>query len=255
MEDPATEGVAIDLPAGGKLVLFTQERNTIADVANEVDALLQWLGTPVGFTVYLWWRDDPRVLEADEWPTRSNVNGGWATPGSTVINIYRKEEYDRVLIHETIHALEWDWKMPETPLPCWGLEGGQTAPHLFEAWTELYAEWLWCGWHNVPWEKQRKWQDYQAIQILARQGNKAWNENTNVFAYYVLKAALAPHIEFLWVFGNGITDEERYTVLCRFTTPKLEEFRAHVRSKNTNAIPERMSLRMTALDFYSNMSK
>ena len=255
MEDPATEGVAIDLPAGGKLVLFTQERNTIADVANEVDALLQWLGTPVGFTVYLWWRDDPRVLEADEWPTRSNVNGGWATPGSTVINIYRKEEYDRVLIHETIHALEWDWKMPETPLPWWGLEGGQTAPHLFEAWTELYAEWLWCGWHNVPWETQRKWQDYQAIQILARQGNKAWNENTNVFAYYVLKAALAPHIEFLWVFCNGITDEERYTVLCRFTTPKLEEFRAHVRSKNTNAIPERMSLRMTALDFYSNMSK
>ena len=237
-----TEGIAIDLFAGGKLVLFTQESNTIAEVANEVDALLQWLGTPVGFTVYLWWRDDPRVLEAEEWPTRSNVNGGWAMMGSNAIYIYRKEEYDRVLLHETIHALEWDWKMPVRPLPCWGLEGGQTEPHLFEAWTELYAEWLWCGWHNVPWETQRKWQDYQAIQILARQGYDAWKENTNVFAYYILKAALAPHIEFLWVFGNGITEEERYNVLCRFTTPHLEALRERART----AIPERMSLRMTA---------
>ena len=109
MEDPKTQGIAIDLAGGGKLVLFTQD--TIADVANvaevvnEVDALLLWLGTPVGFTVYLWWRDDPRILEADEWPTRRNVNGGWAMPGSNSIYIYRKEEYDRVLLHETIHAM------------------------------------------------------------------------------------------------------------------------------------------------------
>ena len=240
MNDPATQSIAIDLPGGGKLLLFTQEPDTIADIANEVDDLLQWLGTPVGFTVYLWWRDDPRMLEADEWPSKRNVNGGWAIPGSTVINIYRKEEYDRVLLHETIHAMEWDWTMPETPLPCWGLEGGQTMPHLFEAWTELYAEWLWCGWHNVPWETQRQWQDYQAVQILARQTN-AWNENTNLFAYYVLKAALAPHIEFLWVFGNGITEEERYNVLCRLTTPKLEELRARAK----HARPERMSLCMS----------
>ena len=250
MEDPETQGIAIDLAGGGKLVLFTQD--TIADVAevaevvNEVDALLLWLGTPVGFTVYLWWRDDPRILEADEWPTRRNVNGGWAMPGSNSVYIYRKEEYDRVLLHETIHAMEWDWHMPETPLPCWGLEGGQTMPHLFEAWTELYAEWLWCGWHNVPWETQRQWQDAQAVQILARQGD-AWKENTNVFAYYVLKAALAPHIEFLWVFGNGITEEERYKILCSLTAPALET----LRNLSARTTPKRISLRMSmdSVDF------
>ena len=238
MEDPITKGTVVELIAGGKLLMFTKEPDIIPTIAKEVDALLKWLGTPVGFTVYLWWRDDPRMLQASEWPSKRNVNGGWTVPGTNVVYVYRKEEYDRVLIHETIHAMEWDWKMPDTPLPCWGLEGGKTMPHLFEAWTELYAEWLWCGWHNVPWETQTQWQEYQATQILSR-ANKPWIENTNVFAYYVLKAALAPHIEFLWVFGNGITEEERYGVLCRLTSPELERLR------KITVVPEPMSLRMS----------
>jgi hypothetical protein len=233
-----TQSHAIDLTGGGILVLFTQESATIATIAKEVNDLLVWLGTPRGFTVFLWWRDDPRILSAEEWPSKRSVNGGWTIPDTNSINVYRREEYDRVLIHEVIHGMGWDWKMPEKPLPCWGLGQGQTMPHLFEAWTELYAEWLWCGWHNVSWKSQRKWQDYQATQILARQKH-TWQENTNVFAYYILKAALAPHIEFLWVFANGITEEERYTVLCRLTGPEL------ARLRNTSVTAEAMSLRMS----------
>ena len=238
MDAVDTRQYAIDLTGGGKLLLFTQEPTTIADIADEVNQLLVWLGTPRNFTVFLWWRDDPRQLGVSEWPSKRNVNGGWTIPGSNAIYVYRKEEYDRVILHEIIHAMGWDWKMPETPLPCWGLDGGKTMPHLFEAWTELYAEWLWCGWHNVPWAKQRQWQDYQATQILARQTG-AWEENTNVFAYYILKAALAPHIEFLWIFGNGINTEERYNILCRLTEPELNRLRSH------KVTPERLSLRMS----------
>ena len=82
----------------------------------------------------------------------------------------------------------------------------------------------------------------QAIQILARAERlDTWKENTNVFAYYVLKAALEPHIEFLWVFGNGVTPEERVHVLCGLVTPHLERLRNEAR----HMTPRALSLRMT----------
>ena len=157
------------------------------------------------------------------------------------VYIYRVEEYDRVLIHETIHAMKWDWEMPETPLPCWGLaQDAVVAPALFEAWTELYAEWLWCGWHDVPWEDQRAHQDDQAIQLLAR-APSIWNEDTNLFAYYVLKAALAPHVAFLWVFGNGATPDERQRVLCGLVEPELRR----LREVAAHTTPRALSMCMT----------
>ncbi len=245
--DPATRNHAVDLPGGGCLLLFTQDESVLPRLAAEVDALLLWLGTPPGFTVHLWWRDDPRHIDATQWPTKREVNGGWAIPGIPKIYVYRAEEYDRVLIHETIHAMEWDWEMPETPLPCWGLaQDAVVAPALFEAWTELYAEWLWCGWHDVAWEDQRAHQDEQAVQLLTRSLrslHSVWREDTNLFAYYVLKAALAPHVAFLWVFGNGATPEERDRVLCGLVEPELRR----LREVAARTAPRALSMRMTVL--------
>lgn len=207
-----------------------------------VDHILSWLGTPPGFRVVLWWRDDPRIANAAKrLPTRHAVNGGFARPGTPEVFVYRAEEYERVLIHEVIHAMRWDWTMPEKPLPCWNFSDRDIlTPWFFEAWTELYAEWLYCGYFNIPWDDQRDWQEYQALQILAR-ASSTWKEDTNVFAYYVLKAALAPHIEFLWVAGNGKTPEERMHILCALATPELERLRTA--ASRTRIEP--MSLRMT----------
>ena len=225
--------------------MFTTDERVIASVATQTDALLTWLGTPRGFTVYLYWRNDPRRLTADEWPSRRNVNGGWTVPGSRDITVYRSEEWDRVLIHETIHALEWDWDMPEQPMPCWKFRShDKLQPALFEAWTELYAEWLWCGWHNVPWSTQRSWQDAQAIQILARaKRRRTWSEDTNVFAYYVLKAALAPHMPFLWVHGKVVVADWAY-ILCDMIEADL----ARLHKAAAAATPTNISMRMTCPD-------
>lgn len=241
MNDVSTHCYTIDLTGGGQLILFTQDSTQIQTLAQQTDALFSWLGVPHGFTLKLWWRNDPRKLDAGEWPSKRNVNGGFTYAGSKVINVYRSEEWDRVLIHETIHALSWDWAMPSIPLPCWNFKDSDIiSPALFEAWTELYAEWLWCGWHNVPWQLQRNWQNFQATQILSRANLASnWNENTNVFAYYVLKAALAPHIGFLWIFGNGITEDERTHVLCDLVTPTLSKLRSE------KVRPIGFSLRMT----------
>jgi hypothetical protein len=151
--------------------------------------------------------------------------------------VYRSEEWDRVVLHEMIHALEWDWQMPTKPFPCWGLESeSDLFPALFEAWTELLAEWLWCVWHNVSWETQRAWQDKQAVQVLVRQKGP-WKENTSVFAYYVLKSTLAPNFAFLWIHGNGDN------VLCDLVQPELTRLRSLAKAKTTT--PETISLRMS----------
>jgi hypothetical protein len=193
--------------------------------------------------IYLLWIDNPRSIEANEWPSRQSVNGGWTIPNTNTIYIYRQEEWDRVFLHEMIHALNWDWKMPTEPLQCWKFTENDTIyPHLFEAWTELYAEWLWCGWHNQSWEKQREWQNKQALQILSRRNiDTTWKENTSVFAYYILKAILAPHIEFLWAFGNGQTADERLKILCSLVTPTLEQLRIEAKEIQ----PTKLSMRMT----------
>jgi hypothetical protein len=225
------------------LLLYGTQKDHTAygqSLASHVYALLSWLGTSRPFHVVLWWREDPRVLEATEWPTRRHVNGGWTSAGSNAIFVYRSEEWDRVVLHEMIHALEWDWQMPDKPFPCWGLGNVATVyPALFEAWTELLAEWLWCSWHQVSWTAQRQWQDNQAIQILGRQTG-TWEENTSIFAYYVLKAALAPHFAFLWIHGVG-TAKEREHILCHLTGPTLMALRNKARQRK----PVKLSLCMT----------
>lgn len=243
MSHSSTRALHIKLPISkSQLIVFLQDQTNLEKIVKNVDTILAWLGVPPNFTVHLWLQHWLRFVRADEWPGRMNVNGGFATPGIPEVFVYREEEYDRVLIHEVIHALKWDWKMPSAPLPCWGVEG-RIMPHLFEAWTELYAEWLWCGWHNVSWELQMQWMQVQATQILARQTRQRtkWNEDTNIFAYYILKAALAPHISFLWTFGNGVIDSERLYVLCSLVKPNLDILREHA----VRTVPTDLSMRMT----------
>lgn len=233
---------AYDLTNGGKLLFVAQDHTEGPRIAKDTNGLFSWLGTPPGFTLILFWRDDPRHIAANEWPSRTTVNGGYTHSGSNTIIVYRQEEWDRVLIHETIHALQWDWEVPPIPQPCWGLGGNaRLAPHLFEAWTELYAEWLWCGWHNKSWNTQMLWSRSQALQILKR-APPVWEENTNIFAYYILKIALAPHIGFLWTLQNGMTREERSHVLCTIVGPTLTQLRRDAAHISLDDI----SMRMTA---------
>jgi hypothetical protein len=243
LDEPATKAYTTQLRSGAILHCYTQEPHTLSEIAETADALCSWLDTPRGFKIHLVWRHDPRQLEASGWPDRRSVNGGWTIVGSNTINIYRSEEWDRVFLHEAIHALGWDWEMPKDHIPCWKFSDNDVLyPAFFEAWTELYAEWLWCGFHNVSWTQQRAWQDAQAVQILARARKKRnWRENTSVFAYYVLKAALAPHIGFLWTFRNGITPAERMYVLCNLIEGPLAALEANAE----RAEIRHMSLRMT----------
>ena len=202
---------------GHKLLFWSKNTSEGQKIAEQLSRMLVWLGVPKPITVVLWYIDAPRILRATEWPAAEHVNGGWTIPNTSTIFIYRQEEWDRVVFHELIHALGWDWQMPETPLACWDFpHKSEVYPHLFEAWTELLAEWMWVNWHGEEygaWIKQRQWQTHQAAQVLARWSKGPWKEDTNIFAYYVLKAAMAPYIAPLLLKGPG-KPEERDRFLC-----------------------------------------
>ena len=223
----------------GTLYLWTHKDP--APITDTVERLLLWLGAPEYFTVHLWMCDTPRKITVTEWPSRLTVNGGWAVPNTNTVFVYREEEFERVLLHESIHALGWDWPIGPTPPPCWDVDG-TLAPHLFEAWTECYAEWLTCAWFNVSWKKQMDWQRFQALQILCR-AKEPWKEDTNVFAYYVVKAALSPHIEFLLPFQAGKTEEEKMFVLCGLISNTISKLRLEANQFR----PKSISLRMSSL--------
>ncbi len=215
------------------------------------------MNAPAGFSCYLFWNEIPKVLEEDEWPSRKNVNSGFTTPYSNEIFVYRAEEYQRVVIHETIHALGLDWNIStSSPLykrleSCWKLNNDSYLyPHLFEAWTELYSEWIYCVFFSkdndvlgVSWDCQRVWQDQQAVQILCRLKNistiksPTWKEDTNVFAYYVLKACLAPYISLLLLTKIGHSEEETLKILCTYVHKRLSELKASALKTMPKKIP------------------
>lgn len=160
--------------------------------------ILNWMSvrTPV---VWYWWDQDwPRILPAGAVPGKEHLNGGWAIPGVPEVHVYRREEAHKVMIHECVHALGLDVPIPiiepirarfEAAL------GRRLWPHLGEAFTELYAEWLWCITGSNIWSQQLTCSERQAAVIWKRIRGLGIPEDTNVFAYYVLKWVLMQHLE------------------------------------------------------------
>lgn len=169
--------------------------------------LLAWMRGPgAGGAPMTWyWWDQPwvRRLPARAVPGRDHINGGWATPGVPEVHVYRREEAHKVLLHEAIHALELDIPAPVLVSVRAGFEarlgGRRLWPHLGEAFTEFFAEWLWAiaGARSLAdarrrWAAQRTCSRRQAAIVWSRIRELGSHEaeDTNVFAYYVLKYVL-----------------------------------------------------------------
>jgi hypothetical protein len=171
--------------------------------------LLGWMtqGEPV---VWYWW-DHPwrRIVPGGVDPGRDHVNGGWAVPGIREVHVYRREEAHKVLIHECVHALKLD--VPHTAVEpvrrrFESAFGRRLWPHFGEAYTELFAEWLWAiasantlRAARLAWRRQVACSERQAADIWARIHDSREAEDTNVFAYYIMKWVLLRKPEHLAV--------------------------------------------------------
>ena len=218
--------------------------------------VLRFLGAPVGVCVN-WWRiPSDRNVAPNAFPTRAEVNGGWARRGLPEVFIFREEEWDRVLIHECVHALAWDVEIGDGVKSCLeqSLGNGNVMEALFEAATELNAEWMWCIIHSpeddysgATWLKQLTWQQNQAYVILAR-SNKVWDEDTSVFAYYVLKAVLA--LEMTDFLVNWLTSSVDTNKWCGLWNKYKPVFLQKAQMKK-NTTGQTVSMRMTNPDIES----
>jgi len=162
--------------------------------------LLGWMTRRKAVTWYWWDQEWPRSLPSAEEPRKEHLNGGWAIPGIPEVHVYRREEAHKVMLHETIHALLLDVPPalvdgPRTEFE--GILGRKLWPHLGEAFTELYAEWLWSiasarTLENAKerWIYQLACSEDQAATLWARIRDSKQDEDTNVFAYYILKWVL-----------------------------------------------------------------
>jgi hypothetical protein len=167
--------------------------------------LLGWMSQKTAVTWYWWDHAWPRLLPAFVDPKQEHLNGGWAVPGVPEVHVYRREEAHKVLIHECIHALLLD--VPEAlvdPVLRQFEEsfGRKLWPHLGEAFTELYAEFLWSLSRArnkkeavAAWTSQIRCSEKQAAQVWIRIHDATEAETTNVFAYYVLKWVLMQHLD------------------------------------------------------------
>lgn len=158
--------------------------------------LLAWMS---GGRITAYWWDQPwaRLLPADTEPRKEHLNGGWAVPGVPEIHVYRREEVHKVFLHETIHAIGLDVSpalVEPVRLRFEGVMERRLWPHLGEAFTELFAEWLWAIAGPGSWAHQLECSERQAIAVWARIRDTK-EEDTSVFAYYILKWVLMQHME------------------------------------------------------------
>ena len=171
-------------------------------------------------------------------PSRDHINGGWAVPGVPEVHVYRREEAHKVLLHETVHALKLD--VPASMLdPVRAafeheLGGRRLWPHLGEAYTELLAEWLWAiaGARSLAdarrrWHLQQECARGQAAIVWSRIRNLSEAEDTNVFAYYVLKYVLMLHEDYVLLTPTGSVS--MWIQWWREALPELNQIAALVR--------------------------
>lgn len=162
--------------------------------------LMTWMSkTPI--TWYWWDHDWKRILPANTLPGKGHVNGGWAVPGIPEVHVYRREEAHKVLIHESIHALKLDVVMPTSVRHRFHADlGRELWQHLGEAFTEFFAEWVWAlaradslSDARARWDYQKACSESQAHIVWSRIHDSHEPEDTNVFAYYILKWVLMQH--------------------------------------------------------------
>lgn len=203
--------------------------------------LLGWMSQrPV--TWYWWDQPWPRRLPANTTPRQEHLNGGWAVPGVPEVHVYRREEAHKVLLHETIHALGLD--VPHALVEPVRLQfeeefGRRLWPHLGEAFTELFAEWLWSVASKKHWASQLACSEKQAAQVWVRIRGATQNEDTNVFAYYVLKWVLMQHLDSVLLAPAASVGH--WFDWWREARPQLEELAADAAASESEDLPMGMT--------------
>ena len=162
---------------------------------------------------------DKKVLDNNEIIGPSSVNSGFTSfemNGDRTIVIFRKEECEKLLIHELVHYLGLDYnenrieqiKINQQFMEDFDINSDMNNINTFEAYTDfiaiiynnIYDSVLNNDNLEVRLENEMRFQKYQVHKIMSKynmkhplkklnNGNKI-SQSTNVVSYYILKLAL-----------------------------------------------------------------
>jgi hypothetical protein len=192
--------------------------------------------------IYLYLTEHKKVLPSKKTPLNTlHSNTAFTTfcITNTEINIYRMEEYFKVLIHELIHNLCLDFSSFDNThinRDVLNIFKVKSDVNLFETYTEVWAEILntiFISYNStidknnidIMIKKTKKMLFYEKIFsiiqcvkvlkhynlkykniIVENELNKNYNEKTNILSYYVIKAIVITNINDFLEFCNGSLD-------------------------------------------------
>lgn len=203
-----THESTVAFSSGSNRILWTGSADL--RLLTEFFKIMQWMGEIYGcddpMRLFYWNVDLPRKIpEKGQLIGPYHVNGGASYVCTTAfINVFRREEAEKVLIHELIHALCADVNTESIDLLIENAVGASDLK-LPEAYTEFLAEYYYiasrCENFEKAWQQQISYADQLVRTILAHYGRhspldkrKPWIEKTAVFSYYIMKAVLLRHL-------------------------------------------------------------
>lgn len=192
-----------------------------------------------------------------------HINGGFTYSVSNTIFVFRREEFPKVLLHETLHHASidthdtWtttdlqkiyayfnvDTKGCDARMQC---ESTDVRPNeaWVETWAELYHLAFLCHEYRLPWSSllhaEQRWACVQAKRVLQHQRSQPdgkWREHTHAFSYMVLRAAL------LWC-ASAVIERPPSKDLAGFIVSCFEN-RAFQKCLQDTRVPPHMCFRMT----------
>jgi len=155
----------------------------------------------------MWPKDGARVGPA-------NINGGFTRRSGSMVYIYRREEFPKVMLHEALHHTRCHVTAPLDVATAWIrrafnidprttlllnegiIEGAATLFHVILGSTDIVK--------RV--EDERQWAFAQARRLLDYQRRffHSWQEDTNAFSYLVVRALCFVHLDKFIVLLNRL---------------------------------------------------
>lgn len=193
-----------------------------------------------------------------------HINGGFTYSQLNTIFVFRREEFPKVFLHETLHHTPIDmhssWKESDLSklyryfdFDTKGCNRTQCETDMRpnEAWVEVWAELYHLSFlqfeYRFPWKAmwnaEREWACMQAKRVLLHQQHQPdgkWREKTHAFSYMVMRAALLWCTSKLLATSSTMNSEDltRLIISC-FETPSFQQYMAHLK------LPTHACFRMT----------
>lgn len=178
-----------------------------------------------------------------------NINGGFTYFNSNNIYIIRKEDYEKVILHELLHHSDihferWSNNNINQIKNICGISDKQfLLPNeaIIETYAVIFNVIFYCIEHNMPFSSLKKMlaEDKEhniaiAKKILTKHGNTKWYEKTHSYCYIVLRAIFYIYFkEFVQIYRYN-NDDDITSFITKYFPRILRKIRENGRGDNRN---------------------